>query len=214
VESEIEDGRTAPSRTIATCHQVPTRRDQNADVFRFMAAGPISNARGRGQCARCTGIMINFASTIAPRDLCRVVLRREGRCGICVADFTVSSSCRNLLHQSPFGHKDLVRTTFKSGIVALCSSAAAALCALMVEFGMLGPILGLGLACASATICWLVSMVVTEHPLLPRLQLAATGFFYTPRLKFADRAKRGSTGVAGKGIFPYSNDVKMLPSEY
>jgi O-antigen/teichoic acid export membrane protein len=89
---------------------------------------------------------------------------------------------------------DLVRATFKSGIVALCSSAAAAVCALMVEFGMLGPILGLGLACASATICWLASMVVTEHPLLPRLQLAATGFFFTPFLKFAGHAKRRSTG--------------------
>jgi hypothetical protein len=37
-------------------------------------------------------------------------------------------------------------------------------------------------------------MVVTEHPLLPRLQLAATGFFYAPFLKFAGHAKRGSTG--------------------
>jgi O-antigen/teichoic acid export membrane protein len=89
---------------------------------------------------------------------------------------------------------DLVRATFKSGIVALCSSAAAAVCALMVEFGMLGSILGLGLACASTTICWLASMVVTEHPLLPRLQLAATGFFYKPFLKLAGYAKRGSTG--------------------
>ena len=89
---------------------------------------------------------------------------------------------------------DLVRATFKSGIVALCSSAAAAVCALMMEFGMLGPILGLGLACASTTICWLASMVMTEHPLFPRLQLAATGVFYTPFLKFAGHAKRGSTG--------------------
>ena len=89
---------------------------------------------------------------------------------------------------------DLIRATFKSGIVALCSSAAAAVCALMVELGMLGPILGLGLACASAIMCWLASMVVTEHPLLPRLQLAATSFFYAPFLKFAGHAKRGSTG--------------------
>jgi O-antigen/teichoic acid export membrane protein len=89
---------------------------------------------------------------------------------------------------------DLVRATFKSGIVALCSSAAAAVCGLIVKFGMLGPILGLGLACASTTICWLASMVVTEHPLLPRLQLAATGLFYRPFLKSAGHAKRGSTG--------------------
>lgn len=95
---------------------------------------------------------------------------------------------------------DLVRATFKSGIVALCTSAAAALFASMVEFGMLGPFLGLGLACASATICWLVGMVVTEHPLLPWLQVAASGFFSTLRLRFADRAKRGSTGWREKGF--------------
>lgn len=95
---------------------------------------------------------------------------------------------------------DLFRATFKSGIVALCSSAAATLCALMVELGMLGPILGLGLACTSATICWLVSMAVTKHPLLPRLQQAASGFFHTTRLKFADRAERGSIGRRQKGF--------------
>jgi len=91
------------------------------------------------------------------------------------------------------GSSDLVRATFRSGIVTLSSSAAAAACALMIEFGVLGPILGLGLACASTAICWLGSMVVTEHPLLPRLQLAATGLFYSPILKFARHAKRGST---------------------
>ena len=92
------------------------------------------------------------------------------------------------------GLSDLVRATLKSGIVTLCSSAAAAVCALMIEFATLGPILGLALACASATICWAASMVVTEHPLLPRLRLAVTGLFYAPLLKFSGHAKRASTG--------------------
>jgi O-antigen/teichoic acid export membrane protein len=89
---------------------------------------------------------------------------------------------------------DLVRSTFKSGIVAFCSSAAAAVCALAMEFDMLGPILGLGLASASTAICWLAGMIVTDHPLLPRLRLTTTGFFHAPFLKFAGQAKRGSTG--------------------
>lgn len=92
------------------------------------------------------------------------------------------------------GLLDLFRATFKSGLVTLFSSVGVAVCAAMVEYGLLGPILGLGLACASATICWIASMVVTEHPLLPRLQLAATGLFYAPFLKFAGHARRGSTG--------------------
>ncbi len=87
---------------------------------------------------------------------------------------------------------DLVGATLKSGIVALCSSAAATVCALVVEFGMVGPILGLALAGILTTVCWLASMVVTEHPLLPRLRSAAAGFFYMPLFKFAGHAKRGS----------------------
>lgn len=79
-----------------------------------------------------------------------------------------------------FGVLDLMRGTFKSGIVTLFSSVGAAVCAAMVEYGLLPPIAGLGLACISAAICWLLSMVVTEHPLLPRLQRAAAGLFGIP----------------------------------
>jgi O-antigen/teichoic acid export membrane protein len=91
-----------------------------------------------------------------------------------------------------FGVLDLLRETFKSGIVTLFTSVGVAVCAAMVEYGLLRPILGLGLACISAVICWLLSMVVTEHPLLPRLQLAATGLFDTSFLKLAGYARRES----------------------
>jgi O-antigen/teichoic acid export membrane protein len=93
-----------------------------------------------------------------------------------------------------FGVLDLLRGTFKSGIVTLFTSVGVAVCAAMVEYGLLCPILGLGLACISAAICWLLSMVVTEHPLLPRLQLAATGLFDTSFLKLASYARRESIG--------------------
>jgi O-antigen/teichoic acid export membrane protein len=91
-----------------------------------------------------------------------------------------------------FGVLDLLRGTFKSGIVTLFTSVGVAVCAAMVEYGLLRPILGLGLACISAAICWLLSMLVTEHPLLPRLQLAATGLFDTSFLKLAGYARRES----------------------
>jgi O-antigen/teichoic acid export membrane protein len=92
------------------------------------------------------------------------------------------------------GLLDLFYATFKSGIVTLVSSIGVAVCAAMVEYGLLHPILGVGLACVSAAICWLLSMIVTEHPLLPRLQLAAVGLFDTPLFKFAGYAKRNSIG--------------------
>jgi O-antigen/teichoic acid export membrane protein len=88
------------------------------------------------------------------------------------------------------GWPDLFGATFKSAIVTLVSSVGVSVCAVMVEYGVLGPIVGLGLACISAGICWLLSMMVTEHPLLPRLQLAATGLFAIPFLRFASYAKR------------------------
>ncbi len=87
---------------------------------------------------------------------------------------------------------DLVRTIFKSGIVTLVSSAGAIICAVMVEQDLLRQVFGLGLAGASTAICWLVGMVVTDHPLLPRLHLAAGSFLRLPALKLASRTRSGS----------------------
>ena len=92
------------------------------------------------------------------------------------------------------GWSELLWATFKSAIVTLISSVGVILCAFMVEYGALSPIIGLGLACISAAVCWLLSMMVTEHPLLPRLQLAASGLFATPFLRFAGYTKRNSLG--------------------
>jgi O-antigen/teichoic acid export membrane protein len=93
-----------------------------------------------------------------------------------------------------FGLLDLFRATFRSAIVTFLTSVGVAVCASTVEYGLTGPIVGLAVACVSAAICWLFGMVVTEHPLLPRLQLAATGLFDMPRLRFASAAKRNSIG--------------------
>jgi O-antigen/teichoic acid export membrane protein len=92
------------------------------------------------------------------------------------------------------GLLDLFRATFKSGIVTLFSCGGAVVCAAMVEYGLLGPIVGSSLACILTMTCWLLSMVVTEHPLLPRLQLAATGLFDISVLKFTGYARRDSIG--------------------
>lgn len=90
------------------------------------------------------------------------------------------------------GLPDFFRATFKSGIVTLFSCAGAVLWAVMVEYGLLRPIFGLGLACISAAICWLLSMVVIDHPLLSRLQMAANGLFNASLLKLAGYTRRDS----------------------
>jgi O-antigen/teichoic acid export membrane protein len=83
------------------------------------------------------------------------------------------------------GWLELFRATFKSAIVTFVISIAVGICAIMVSCGVLNPIVGLGLACITAGICWLLSMMFMEHPLLPRLQLAATSLFATPFLRSA-----------------------------
>jgi O-antigen/teichoic acid export membrane protein len=79
---------------------------------------------------------------------------------------------------------DLFHATLKSGIVTFFSCAAAVVCEAMIEYGLLRPIVGLAAACISATICWLLAMVVTDHPLMPRIRLAATSLSELPLLKF------------------------------
>lgn len=65
---------------------------------------------------------------------------------------------------------DFVQATQKSAIVALCSCATAAICALLVERGLMGPIAGIFVACASAAALWLAALFAVQHPLLPELK--------------------------------------------
>jgi O-antigen/teichoic acid export membrane protein len=70
---------------------------------------------------------------------------------------------------------DLVRATQKSAIVALCSCTTAAICALLVERGLIGPVAGLFVACASAAALWLAALFAVQHTLLPELKGALAG---------------------------------------
>jgi O-antigen/teichoic acid export membrane protein len=69
---------------------------------------------------------------------------------------------------------DVFNATLKSAIVTVSSSTAAAAFAVMAKYGMMSPALALILACISALICWLLVVIVTGHPVLPRLQVPAT----------------------------------------
>jgi O-antigen/teichoic acid export membrane protein len=87
------------------------------------------------------------------------------------------------------GGKDLFRAIVPSGIATLLVSGAAAMCAIAVEHGLLNAILGLGLAAISASIAWLLGLVVTEHPLLRSLQSALHDLFGGPIPSFSGAAK-------------------------
>jgi O-antigen/teichoic acid export membrane protein len=78
---------------------------------------------------------------------------------------------------------DLVQATQKSGIVALCSCATVAIFASLVEHGLIGPVAGIFVACATAAAVWLAALFAVQHPLLPELKaplsrvLSAAGRF-------------------------------------
>lgn len=87
---------------------------------------------------------------------------------------------------------ELLGAIFKSAIVAAVTSASALICAAMVEYGLLPPIVGLGLACISAMICWLLTIIATAHPLLPQLLSAASDLVNAPLAKVVGLARRHS----------------------
>ena len=110
---------------------------------------------------------------------------------ICIASFFgIHAVAASALIASPFqavvaiyfvsrhlgiGPADLVFAMVKSGVVTICSSAGGLACALLVEFGAIGPIGGMVLATILAPACWLLGLVLTRHPLLERVRSALFG---------------------------------------
>lgn len=74
-----------------------------------------------------------------------------------------------------FSLSDLLRATWKSGVITLVSMVGPLLFAAMIHVGLLGPVVGFVLACLSAGAGWCATLVLTDHPLLPHLQFAAKG---------------------------------------
>lgn len=68
---------------------------------------------------------------------------------------------------------DLVHATRKSVVVMLCSGTSAALCAALVDYGLIGPLAGILLACVATAAAWLAALVVVRHPLLQELEAPA-----------------------------------------
>jgi O-antigen/teichoic acid export membrane protein len=68
-----------------------------------------------------------------------------------------------------FGLAEFVRTLGKSGLVTVVTASGIAGCAMLIETGMLTPLLGLISASCAAAFCWSLGLVATRHPLLQRL---------------------------------------------
>ena len=70
---------------------------------------------------------------------------------------------------------DLIRATLKSGIVTACSTAGVLGSMAITEFSSAGPIVGLFTAGVSAAVGWGLGLVMTKHPVLAQIRLAASG---------------------------------------
>ena len=68
---------------------------------------------------------------------------------------------------------DLVHATHKSVVVMLCSGTVAALCSALVEYGLIGALAGILVACIATAAAWLAALVVVRHPLLQELEAPA-----------------------------------------
>jgi hypothetical protein len=55
-------------------------------------------------------------------------------------------------------------------MVALCSCATVAICAWLVEQGLIGPVVGIFVACGTGAAVWLAALFALQHPLLSELK--------------------------------------------
>jgi O-antigen/teichoic acid export membrane protein len=68
---------------------------------------------------------------------------------------------------------DITHATRKSGFVVLCSGTTVAICATLVEYGLIGSLAGIFVACVATASAWLAALIAVKHPLLPELKAPA-----------------------------------------
>jgi O-antigen/teichoic acid export membrane protein len=64
---------------------------------------------------------------------------------------------------------DMIYATRKSGVVTLCSGGTAAICALLVEYRLIGSVAGILIASVATACAWLAALIAVRHPLLREL---------------------------------------------
>lgn len=80
------------------------------------------------------------------------------------------------------GFEDIARALLKSGVVTVATASGVTACAVLIDVGVVTPLVGLILAPCVAALCWWLALSLTSHPLLDRLYHAAGGFIiFAPR---------------------------------
>jgi O-antigen/teichoic acid export membrane protein len=74
-----------------------------------------------------------------------------------------------------FGPADVFRAVRKSAVVALFTSTAAVIIALLIHAGVIGPLAGLICVGVCAAVSWFAGLAVTNHPLLAHVRSAING---------------------------------------
>jgi O-antigen/teichoic acid export membrane protein len=82
---------------------------------------------------------------------------------------------------------DIVNATRKSGVVMLCSGATATICALLVEYRLVGSVAGILIGCAATAGAWLAALIAVRHPLLSELKAPASRMLFA-KWRFAGGA--------------------------
>ncbi|SCB08427.1 Membrane protein involved in the export of O-antigen and teichoic acid [Bradyrhizobium shewense] len=83
-----------------------------------------------------------------------------------------------------FGPMDVLRALTRSGLVTAAATFGVASCAALTEAGMLTSLAGLVLGACAAALCWSLGLILTGHPLLHHVHLAAVSLARAaPRLR-------------------------------
>jgi len=69
---------------------------------------------------------------------------------------------------------DVVLATKKSGIVTVCSGATIAICASVIDSGVIGAVPGIFVGLLAAAVAWLAAVLAVRHPLLAEVSTPAT----------------------------------------
>lgn len=68
---------------------------------------------------------------------------------------------------------DILHATWKSAVAMLGCGAAAAICAALVEYRLVGPVAGILISCVATAAAWITALIATRHPMLPELEVPA-----------------------------------------
>ncbi|WP_322513891.1 oligosaccharide flippase family protein [Rhodopseudomonas palustris] len=92
---------------------------------------------------------------------------------------------------------DIAHAIWKSGIVALCSGATAAIGVGLIGYGLIGPVAGILVAAAATAGAWFLALIAVKHPLLPELDASAR-LVLSVIGRFGGGVVRGAAARAGR----------------